>query len=345
MIKKLFVLMTLLVMVAFLGMYCPNESHAKPVTLKYWTHDSPNSYRVKEIYNVFAERVKEATNGEVIIQIHAMTPVTNAKDAHDSVAAGIVDMALCMTGVSIGRYPLLDSLCLPGLGLTNAVMASAAAANLVEKFPIIEERMGGVKLIECFGTGVDMIGTSNKAVHKVADFKGLKLRSSGTYQTKFLKAMGISPIIMGPGDIYPTMQKGVIDGFNMPWGGILIFKLDEVTKYCIETNCWSGVFFSVMNRKKWDSFSPEIQEKIKQVSGAEWSRYVGKVTDENEDKGREVARKAGAEIIVPSPEFRAEMIQYCKPIWEEYATEVNSKGLPGQKVLDEMHAFVASYKK
>ena len=337
--------MSFIALAVFQLVYCPAESNAKPVTLRYWTHDSPNSYRVKEVYNVFAERIKEATNGQVIIKINAMSPVTNSRDAHDAVADGIVDMALCMTGVSIGRYPILDSLCLPGLGLTNAEISSEAAANLVQKFPIIEERMGGVKLIEVFGSGVDMIGTSNRPVRKVADLNGLKLRSSGNYQTKFLKAMGISPIIMGPGDIYPNMQKGVIDGFNMPWGGILIFKLDEITKYCIETNCWSGVFFSVMNRKKWEAFSPEIQEKITQVSNVEWSRYVGKVIDQNENKGREAARKAGAEIIVPSPEFRAEMIDYCEPIWKEYVADTESKGLPGQKVLDEMHAFIKSYPK
>ena len=343
--KQVFLMMIFFALATFQLVYCPAESNAKPIKLRYWTHDSPNSYRVKEIYNVFADRVKEATNGEVIIKISAMTPITNPRDAHDAAAAGVVDIACCMTGVSIGRYPILDSICLPGLGLTDAEMSSVAAVKLVQKFPVIEERMGNVKIIEVFGTGVDMVGTSNKPVRKVADFNGLKLRSSGTYQTKLWKSIGISPVIMGPGDIYPNMQKGVIDGFNMPWGGILIFKLDEVTNYCIETNCWAGVFFSVMNRQKWDSLSPENQEKIKQLSNIEWSRYVGKVTDRNEDKGRAVARKAGAEVIVPSPEFRAEILEYCKPIWAEYVADVNSKGLPGQKVLDELNAFVKSYQK
>ena len=317
----------------------------KPIKLRFWLHDSPNSYRVKDIYMVYAKRIQEATKGKVIVEVNAMSPITNARDAHDAAAAGIVDMALCMTGVSPGRYPLLDSLCLPGLGFDSSEMASMAAANLVKKFPIIEKRMGNVKLIEASCTGPDMVGTAKKAIRNIDDFKGMKLRSAGNYQSKLLKNMGAIPVMMGPGDIYSSLQKGVIDGYNMPWGGIRIFKLYEVTGYCLETNNWGGVFFSVMNLDKWNSLPAEVQEQITQASGPEWSRYVGQVTDYNENINRETAKKAGAEIIVPSAKFRQAMLEQCKPLWKLYEEDLKAKGLPGQEVLQANLDFAKEYLK
>ena len=154
-------------------------AQAKAMKLTYWAMDAPSSYRVKEIYNVLAQRVKEATNGEVILNVQAMSPITNPKNAHDDVAVGIVDIAVCITGVSPGRYPLLDSINLPGLGFTNSEMASLAVVNLVEKFPLIEQRLGDVKLLEVCATGLDMIGTSKVAVRTLEDFKGVEAKIRG----------------------------------------------------------------------------------------------------------------------------------------------------------------------
>ena len=119
-------------------------SFAKQYHLRFWTHDSPQGYRVQEINEVFAKRVKEATNGNVIITVEAMTPITTPRETHDAVAAGIVEMADCITGVSPGRYPMLDSIALPALGYRSSEMASIAAAKMLERYPQIEKRMGNV---------------------------------------------------------------------------------------------------------------------------------------------------------------------------------------------------------
>lgn len=329
--------------IQFFGFY--HISFAKEYRLRYWTHDSPNSYRVKEIYQILAKRINEATDGKVIVEISAMSPITNPRDAHDAAAAGLVDIALCITGVSPGRYPLLDSIGLPGLGYNSSVMASLGAANLIEKFPIIEKRMGNVKILEIAATGVDMVGTSNKPIKTINDFRGLKLRSSGDYPSKLLKSLGVIPIMMGPGDIYSNMQKGVVDGFNMPWGGIRIFKLNEVTNYCLETNNWVGVFFSVMNLDKWNSLPSDIQAKINQVSGSEWSRHIGQVTDNNEDRNRATAERSGAVISIPSPKLKAQMREQGKKIWDQYVSNLNKKGLPGNEILKTHLDFIKNYKK
>ena len=319
-------------------------AQAKAMKLTYWAMDAPSSYRVKEIYNVLAQRVKEATNGEVILNVQAMSPITNPKNAHDDVAVGIVDIAVCITGVSPGRYPLLDSINLPGLGFTNSEMASLAVVNLVEKFPLIEQRLGDVKLLEVCATGLDMIGTSKVAVRTLEDLKGLKLRSVGDYPSRLLKTLGAVPVPMSAGNIYPSMQKGVVDGFNMAWGGITIFKLNEVSKYGTDVGSWAGSFFSLMNRKKWERLSPKNQQIFTDLTGKEWSRYMGQVTDKDRDYAMEVARKSGMEIILPSSDFKETIKGHCKALHTDYVEDLKKKGLPGQEVLDEIERFVANYK-
>ncbi len=68
------------------------------------------------------------------------------------------------------------------------------------------------------------------------DLKGMKIRSPGGLQTNAIEALGAVPIFMPLGDVYLSMETGVIDGVVTCPALVKAFKLYEVTKHCVPTS-------------------------------------------------------------------------------------------------------------
>jgi TRAP-type C4-dicarboxylate transport system substrate-binding protein len=301
---------------------------------------------VQKIFTEMANRISTATKGAVHITIYPSETLAKSKDVADATASGLADIGWCMTGTSPGRYPLLDIFNLPVLGFTDAEMASLCANYIAKKYSTeLGKELGtGVKLIDFATTGVDVIGTKSKAIRTVADFQGMKLRSSGANPTALQKALGAVPIIMSPGDIYTNVEKGVIDGWCMPWSGTTNFKLYEVSKYYTETRNWVGPLFTMMNQKKFDSMPKEVQEQFMSVMNDEFTIWQSRIRDQANYDAQKYAISKGGEDIEFSAEERTKMQALAQPIWKEYCDPVDAKGLPATAILNDILAFNKNYK-
>lgn len=84
--------------------------------------------------------------------------------------------------------------------------------------------------------------------------EGLKLRSTALYNP-FLKAMGATPIVISPGEVYTSLQRGVVNGLAWPEGAITKYGWQEYIKYRVEPGFWRSSSMVVMNNDKWMSLS------------------------------------------------------------------------------------------
>lgn len=103
----------------------------------------------------------------------------------------------------------------------------------------------------------------NKPVSTLADFKGLKIRSSAMFEP-ILKKLGVSTVTTAPGDIYTALEKGVVDGFCYPYGPAFIEKSwHEVVKYVVEPPLpYQTTGILLANAKTWDGLSPQVKKEV-----------------------------------------------------------------------------------
>jgi TRAP-type C4-dicarboxylate transport system substrate-binding protein len=321
----------------------PAPAPDEVVTLRLHHHDTPTGDR-QVILQEMADRIKTATNGRVVIEIYPSATLTSAPDAHDACMAGITDISWCMTGVSPGRYPILDIFNLPALGFNNSEVPSMCLYSIAQKYPDdLQKELESTKLLYLDTTSMDVVGTKGTAIRTVDDFTGLKLRASGANAMNHLKALGALPMMMSPGDIYTNVEKGVLDGWNMPIGGMWNFKLNEITPYCTLTHNWVGTFFTLMNLDKWNSLPGDVQDQMMSVLGADWTKWSSQYTDKAEVRVIDWAKGEGVEIIQLSAADHAKMQELAKPMWDEYIAGVEAAGLPGQAILDDIQKFIKEY--
>ena len=91
--------------------------------------------------------------------------------------------------------------------------------------------------------------------------KGLKMRSNPSLQNTIL-ALGGSPVTMAGGEVYTSLQKGVLDGAAWTLVGVKDFKWHEVAGYMVRPTFGSISMMITMNLKKYNALTPEQRKWI-----------------------------------------------------------------------------------
>lgn len=319
----------------------------KPIELKYGHHNKPLSFAQKYAQVPWVKKVEEATQGRVKITIYPSATLFKPNDAYDACVSGIADMAWGFIGLFHSRFPLTNMVSLPLLGIKDAEMGSLCMWHLYEKLPAVQKEYKDVKLLVLHTHRGGPIGTS-APVHRLEDFKGLKIRTPGGGPLDLMKETGASPMKMSPDSIYLNMEKGVIDGWTIDPEGADGRKLQEVTKYYILPYSYVGCFWIIMNKNKWNSLPSDIQDQIMSVSGKFGVRFHGKAWDksalEAEEKLIREIEKRGGEAVTLPPKEVAKWHELAKPIWDKEIARWENKGMPAREVFDELQRFIKEYR-
>ncbi len=158
-----------------------------------------------------ARRVSELTDGAFQIQVFGPGEVVPALQVMDAVGNGNVECGFTSGYYYLGKDPSLAIVtCLP-FGLSTkqhwAWLTHAGARELYAEV----YRDQGIVAIPAGNTGSQMGGWFRKEIKSVEDLKGLKFRIAG-YGGTVLQKLGVVAQQLGGPDIYPALERGVIDG-------------------------------------------------------------------------------------------------------------------------------------
>lgn len=93
------------------------------------------------------------------------------------------------------------------------------------------------------------------------DFKGRKIRGTQSYHG-VIRALGGSPVVLPGGQIYTSLQKGVIDGAAWPAAGMLSMKHFEVAKFRMRPTFGTSNLVFLANLSKWNKLSKADQKLL-----------------------------------------------------------------------------------
>jgi TRAP-type C4-dicarboxylate transport system substrate-binding protein len=210
---------------------------------------------------MLVERINKELKGELSIKVLGGPEVVPAMEQHEAARGGAVD--ICLTSCSY-YSPLVK-------GLSEATMFTNLSEEELHASTEYYDQM--VKLHETIGLrylGDPMCYTkfflwTNKKVVTPWDFPGQKIRGIKAH-VSFIQALGASPVVLAPLEIYAAMERGVIDGFMKDMTGAISERhLDEVTKYIIEHGFHRGTPNILMNLDRWNKLPKELQSKIVKI--------------------------------------------------------------------------------
>nr|MCR5537115.1 TRAP transporter substrate-binding protein [Succinivibrio sp.] len=181
----------------------------------------------------------------------------------------------------------------------------------------------GFVTLTYYTSGARSFYTVNKAVRTPADLQGLKIRVQNMEsQIDMMKALGGIPVAMAYGEVYTSLQTGVIDGTENNETALTTGKHGEVCKvYSVDQHAMIPDAL-VMSSKVWDKLSKEEQNIVLQAAfnSTQWHKDAwDKATEEAIEEAKS---KMGVEFVtdVDKEAFR----QATAPMVETY-----SKKYPG----------------
>lgn len=129
------------------------------------------------------------------------------------------------------------------------------------------DKVGLKVLVWMDSWGARNVVTASRPVTSPDDLQGLKIRTipTPTYIAA-LDAMGANPTPMAFGEVYTSLQTGVIDGFEHSAAVILASKFYEVGKHMALTRHLFGPLVFCFSKQEWDRLDKEEQQVIMEAA-------------------------------------------------------------------------------
>jgi len=322
---------TSLFLVYFLGVMFSASwafTQTKPVELSYSIF-FPAPHKQTVLADEWAKEVGKRTQGRVKVTLFPGGTLTPAPTCYDGVVKGISDIGMSVLAYTKGKFPLTEVIDLP-LGYTSGAAATRLINQYYQKFRPKEFEEVKVLYLHAHGPG---ILHSKKAVTKLEELKGMRIRCTGTV-TEVVKALGAVPMSMPMGETYDALNRGMVEGSMAPMESLEGWKWGEVVKFTTESygSAYTTGFFVVMNKEKWNALPADIQTILEKIN-AEWIEKAGKVWDDIDKSGKEFSQKLGNKILPLSKEENQRWAKATRPVLDEYVKGMKGKELPGEEAL------------
>ena len=291
----------------------------------------------------WADALEKQSGGSLAVKRFPGAQLGSTPQHYDIARTGIADVTWFIHGSTPGRFPLTELINLPYMvGSAEIGVKVLNDAELRRQYLDAEHK--GVRVLMLFVHTPGGVFTSTRPIRTLADFKGARLRYTSPTTRDYIQALGATPMGVPPTDTNEQMQKGVIDGTFVDYGGAgFAFKLGGVVKYVTELYTYVASFGLAMNPEFWNGLSPAHQKLIMDTTTGKETE-VGRLWDGQDVPAKKIIVDAGAQVHTPSASDMATFRKIGDNVSEARLKELEGKGLPARKVhammksLSERHA-------
>lgn len=272
-------------------------------------------HQISHCRNTSKKTIEEKTEGRYEIRIFPNNQLGGEDQIVNGLRNGTIEGGI--TGLLLQNVdPIFGVWEWPYLFKDNAeakkVLESPIAQEIGEKM-----EKYGIKLL-AYGMNGFRVISSNKKVENFDGFKGLRLRVPlNSLFVDWAKAMHINPQSMPLSEVFTALEQKVIDGQENPYMLIKDSGLYEVQKYIIESNHIFSPGLLQLSLKTWNKMSKEDQtiflEAAKLYQEKEWELAM-----KMEQDVKDFFHKNGKEVIVPSEQFKADMLKASETLYQNF---------------------------
>ncbi len=300
---KLFNLKTLSTLIASAVMFAGSAN--AETTLRFG-YEAPRSDTQHTAAKKFNDLLKEKSKGEIKLSLFPDSTLGNAQTMIGAVRGGTIDIEMSGSPNFSGLEPKLNVIDIPFI-FKNREHAYAVLDGEIGQGLLKDLEAQGLKGLAFWEVGFRSFTNSKHPVKSPEDIKGLKVRTNqNPMYIQAFTLLGANPVPMPLSELYTALETRAVDAQEHPIGIFWSAKLYEVQKHLSLTNHGYTPLIVVMNKAKFDSFSPELQQAILD-SAKEAGNYQRQLNLENEKDIITKLQKAGIEVIeeVDNKPFKA----------------------------------------
>ena len=301
-----------LTVAAFCFAALPGASEAKTKPFKVAGISSPE-YRGSKSLETIKEKVEAGTEGRVKLDVFPANQLGDYTQVFEEIRRGSIEMGLIFLPsqfdvmLEIGSLPFLAS---SGEDMKKQLSPGSYV------YEIIDNSLDklGVKLLRLYGDGFIGVGLTKKpespADPNVRKNAMIRVAPVAVYK-ETAEDMGYRTTNIPYADTYSAIQTGVCDGWIGGSSQINYLSFRDVIKYYVPYNCLFDQTAYIINKKLWESMSPEDQKVLMDAVNVEADKsFADSATEDLEFQKK--LQEAGVEIIEVSDAEREALAKHIR---------------------------------
>ena len=313
----------------------------RPMQLRF-SHWVPTAHPMHPAAVAWAESIERASNGSIKIAIYPSQQLGKAFDHYNMARDGIADIAHVNPGYEPGRFPIVGAVELPFV-FANAKEGSAALDAWYRRYA--EREMKEVHYCLAFAHDPGTFHFTKKKVVTPADVSGLKVRPPNAVIASWVRSLGAINVQASAPEIRDVLEKGVADAAGSPWGSMMLFGIDKVTKYHIDAPFYVSEQVWVLNKDKYAAMSPAQKAVIDQHCTSDWALKIATPWAEFEAAGRDkIKALPGHEVYALSSDQLAAWRKSADGVVADWEASVRKAGADPNAILDDLRRTVAAHR-
>ncbi|PWE31626.1 TRAP transporter substrate-binding protein [Pararhodobacter marinus] len=316
---------------------------AQEYTLRMHQFLPPQANVPRDVLDVWADNVEEASGGRIEIERYASMALGGTPpELMDQAMDGVADIIWTVNGYTPGRFPRTEVFELPFF-VEDARAASSALWQMYDEH--MRDDFAGVHMLGMWVHGPGMFHTNTPVQHP-SDLQGMKIRGGSRGVNDLLALTGAEAVGLPVSGVPEALSRGVIDGTTIPWEVTTALRVSELVDNHTEFEgpaLYVLTFSFAMNQDTYDSLPEDLQQVIDDNSGLEFSIFAGGVQSDADGPARQIAVDRGNNIVTVSEEDAQEWRQVVEPLYANWVADMESQGIDGQALIDEARELMAEY--
>lgn len=298
-------------------------ANACEVTLRS-SDTHPEGYPTVVAVQEMGKMLEERTNGRLCIEVFHSAQLGQEKDTIEQTQFGVIDM----NRVSMGPFNnIIEETQVVSLPY---VFRSVEHMHNVMDGPIGDEILAAFEQHDLVGLayfdgGSRSFYNSQKPITSMEDLAGMKFRvMQSDIFVDMVGALGANATPMPYGEVYSSIQTGVIDGAENNWPSYESSGHFEVAGYYTLDQHLIVPEVLVMSKASFDKLSADDQAIVRQAA-KDAVPVMRALWEEREKVSEQKVRDAGVEVITDID--KTPFIEAMKPVYEKHVTSDKLKDL------------------
>ncbi len=240
-----------------------SPTYSQEVRLKAM-NSFPSGFPEDLSFRGYLKQLEETSQGRLKIEFVGGPEVTPRPQQGAALKSGIVDILFSAPSMAAGIFP--EAIAFSGSPLTPMDRRASGGHALIDR---VHQKRMNAKYLVTPDAGIPLHIFLTKEPKRTPDggidLKGFKIRSSEQY-IPFFRALGITPIVLGPNDIYTALERGTVDGIGWSATGVTEGGWTRFLKYWIEPPMYWTSTSVTMNLDSWNALPANLKRTIEEVS-------------------------------------------------------------------------------
>ncbi|GGB84668.1 ABC transporter substrate-binding protein [Marinobacterium zhoushanense] len=284
----------------------------------------------------FTDRINAVSGGSIKVKVYSAGKLVPSLEIFDAVRQGTLDAGYTSPLYVAGRFPAMQ--------LFGGVPFGPDAVDYLgwlynggglEIWREIYAKQGVVP-VPCGLMDSEAGGWYTFEINSIDDLKGKKIRFAGL-AGEVMKKVGASVVLLGGGDIYPNLERGVIDGteFSMPAiDAAMGFEKVAKNYYLPGWHQPAAINELIINKQKWDSMGEAQRELIEDTCR---ETHIWSITSTSIPNAQAIADFETKGVQIKS--FPPAVLAAFRTATDEVMAEQSAADADFKRTLDSLNAY------